>query len=81
MRRTGLRPGQQMSTETNSESALLTSKEVAQLIHVSARRLLEQARRGEIPHYRLGGRRFFRLAEVLDAMRVERVASVAEILR
>lgn len=67
--------------EKNSTSALLTSNEVAHFIPVSARQIRELARKGDIPHYRIGKRLLFRLSEIFNSTRVECTASLEDILR
>lgn len=68
-------------SDTTSKSALLTSKEVAQYIRVSPRQIRELARKGEIPHYRIGKRLLFRLSDLFSSTRVERTAFLEDILR
>lgn len=52
------------------ESRLLTAREVAEAIGTSPRTVYRLAEDGSIPFYRLRRQVRFRLAEVLDALRV-----------
>ncbi len=54
---------------TQSPDPLLTAEQISEATGVQAAWFLEQARRGEIPHVRLGKYRRFVLGEVVESAR------------
>lgn len=53
------------------EKRFLTARELAAVLRVAPATVYQRARRRELPHYKIGDRLVFDLAEVLSSTRVE----------